>query len=105
MVSESKNYIKNNHDSVSVSKNNFSQQEFDKIGFIKRFLNWITKGVHKSKISGSSFPGQILNSLNRNPPKNNILVIRYIAARYRLNANIMISAIIITTVQKVIYDH
>ena len=34
----------------------FSQKDFEKIGLLKRFLDWIAKGTKKSNIGGKSCP-------------------------------------------------
>jgi hypothetical protein len=57
MKPESKNRNDaDNHHFVSVSKGASSQKGPEKIGLLKRFFDWITKGTDKSRMGKASCP-------------------------------------------------
>lgn len=53
--SKNRNNTKN-HSIVSPSKKTFSEEKFEKIGLVKRFLEWIAKGADESHIGRTSCP-------------------------------------------------
>jgi len=55
MKSETKNgNNRKNHFIVAVSENARSEKEPEKPGFLKRFLEWLIRGVAKSHLNGTS---------------------------------------------------
>jgi hypothetical protein len=47
---------KSAHDAVSAPGAISNQQESEKLGFMKRFLNWLSRGSDPNRISGTSCP-------------------------------------------------
>jgi len=47
---------KKNHFTVAVSEKAPSQNEPEKSGLLKRFLDWLIRGVAKSHLNGTSCP-------------------------------------------------
>jgi hypothetical protein len=54
---ENKNQNKaRSHRIISVSKKTFPQEKHENPGLLKRFLDWIAKGVDKSNVGKASCP-------------------------------------------------